>query len=386
MNIYKEIMLEFVHRQCAHVDIYPGHFANSIGGHLFNLMNQEKEVLVANGIPVDTRMHVMMVAPPGFSKTFWQEQYLRGSWCILEETDIFHGFEGSTTEAGFVGSAMMADGEAVITPGLAYIYQNGIVGFEEFSALIAMLRSTHSRQLDAALLLALDKGYVVKRLRAGKIGYKTNVTVWCGTQPARFDLTSGLGRRFYYLLLIPTKKDKELIRKKMRTGWNVRMNKKRTDRIRAHIDMLRDQLYEVKKVVRTKEFNDLMDELNMPPYEEPLYIRSLIGYKCITGDFDSQIVLDIDDTFGAMCHQEAVWRKAIRRGPEIAEVLSILRENGGKMTIVNLKDALMDFGIDWRRSAELINELKAMRVITVGDSTVSLRGKWRDVKEEEKDG
>lgn len=376
MDIYKLILNEFRHRQCAHVDIYPGHFACSIGSHIFNLVNQETEVLIQNGIPVDTRMHIMFVAPPGFSKTFWQSQYLRGTWSIMHDTNIFHGFEGSTTEAGFVGSATMQEGEAVITPGLAYIYKDGIVGFEEFSALVAMMKSQHSRQLDAALLLALDKGYVVKRLRAGKIGYKTNVSVWCGTQPARFDLTSGLGRRFYYLLLIPTRDDKELIRSKMRSGWDVRMDKNRTARIRNSIDALKDDLFEIRKVTRAPEVNKLLDELKMPPYEEPLYHRLILGYKIIRGMFDKELVLDLDDEIEAMCRSEATWRKAIRRGPEIAEVYSILNSNGGKMSIVGLKDELLEFGVDWRRSTELLEEMKRMRVIALGQSTVELKGKW----------
>jgi len=176
-NIFNLIEEEFVHRKCAHVDIYPRHFACSLGAHIFNLVNQETEVLVQSSIPVDLRQHIMFVAPPGFSKTFWMEQFVRGTWSILHETGIQHGFEGSTTEAGFVGSATLVDGEPVITAGLAKIYEWGICAFEEFSALTAMMRSHHSRQLDAALLLALDKGYVVKRLRAGRIGYKTNVSV-----------------------------------------------------------------------------------------------------------------------------------------------------------------------------------------------------------------
>jgi len=375
-HILDQLTEEFRHRECAHWDIYPEHFACSVGAHIFNLVNQETEVLVTNGIPMDTRMHMMFVAPPGFSKTFWLEQYLRSTWCILHETNVQHGFEGSTTEAGFVGSATLVDGECIITPGLALIYKGGIVGFEEFSALIAMMYSQHSKQLDAALLLALDKGYVVKRLRAGKISYKTNVSVWAGTQPARFDLTSGLGRRFYYCLLIPTKKDRDMIRAAMRKGWNVRMDKNRTSKIRHQIDDVRDDLFKVKKIVRTPQMNKLLDELKMPPYEELLYIRSLIGYKVMTGDFGSEMVLDLDDRIEILWRQESLWRTSIRRGPEIAQLLSIMQEFNGKMGINDLKDAFMDMGVDWRRSTELIDEAKKMKIIDVGVSMVVLRKGW----------
>ena len=309
--------------------------------------------------------------------TFWQEQYLRGKWCIMEGTMIMHGFEGSTTEAGFVGSASMSDdGDPVVTPGLAKIYDSGIVGFEEFSALTAMMKSSHSQQLDAAMLLALDRGYVVKRLKAGKIGYKTNVTVWAGTQPARFDLTSGLGRRFYYLLLIPTQADKELIRDKIRTGWGVRMDLERTNKIRGEIDLIKERIYNIKSVRRTPAINVLLDELKMPPYEEQLYIRLILGYKIITQDFNSELILDLDPRITALCKQEAIWRKAIRRGPEIAEIVSLLRNNGNQMPIVELRDNLMDFGIDWKKSSELIAELSKMKILVQSETNVTLRGKW----------
>lgn len=311
------------------------------------------------------------------SKTFWQEQFLRGKWCILEGTMTQHGFEGSTTEAGFVGSATMSEnGDPVVTPGLAKVYEEGIVGFEEFSALTAMMKSSHSQQLDAALLLALDRGYVVKRLRAGKIGYKTNVTVWAGTQPSRFDLTSGLGRRFYYLLLIPTEEDRRVLREKIRAGWGVRMDVERTNKIRASIDELKDRLFKVKTVKKDPSVNLLLDELNMPPYEEQLYVRLILGYKVITEDFGETLTLDIDPTVEMLCRQESIWRKAIRRGPEIAEVVSLLRANGNSMSMIELRDAMMEFGMDWKRSSELITELSKMKILAMGETNVSLRGKW----------
>lgn len=290
---------------------------------------------------------------------------------------IADGIITHNTEAGFVGSASMSEGgDPVVTPGLAKIYEKGIVGFEEFSALTAMMKSSHSQQLDAAMLLALDRGYVVKRLRAGRIGYKTNVTVFAGTQPARFDLTSGLGRRFYYLLLIPTADDKELIRGKIREGWGVRMNLDRTNKIRAKIDEVQEELYKIKSVRRTPAVNNLLDELRMPPYEEQLYIRLIIGYKVITQDFGSELTLDLDPRIAALCKQEAIWRKAIRRGPEIAEVVALLRHNGNQMSIVELRDELMDFGIDWKKSSELIAELSKMKILVLGESNVTLKGKW----------
>jgi len=328
----------------------------------------------------------MFVAPPGFSKTFWQEQYLRGAWAILEGTSIHHGFEGSTTEAGFVGSADMRDGEAVITPGLANIYKRGIVGFEEFSALTAMMKSQHSRQLDAALLLALDKGYVVKRLRAGAIRYKTDVTLWVGTQPSRFDLTSGLGRRFYYLLLIPARKDREEIREAMWRGWNVKMDKDRTTEIRGKIDELYDGLMMVKRVSINAEIRPFFQKLKLYPYEEPLFLRTIIGYKVATEDFDKELVIDLDERIRKILVEQRICRKEIMRGPELTECIMILHEFGNKMSQKQFRDELLAFGVDYRRSAELMKELEVLKIVTVGENNVALREAWvkKTTKDEEK--
>jgi len=327
-----------------------------------------QEHFIANGIVVHN------------SKTFWLEQYLRGGWSILEDTSIMHGFEGSTTEAGFVGSADMKDGEAFITPGLANIYKYGIVGFEEFSALAAMMKSQHSRQLDAALLLALDKGYVVKRLRAGKIGYKTNVTVWCGTQPSRFDLTSGLGRRFYYLMLIPNRKDRKTLDDAMWEGYNVRMDKNRTANIRSKIDELYDELMMVKKVEISAGLRPFLQKMKMEHYEYPLFIRLLIGYKVTTGDFDRTMVLDLDDRIKSMMIQEGVWRREIMRGPELTECVMVLQEHGDSMTIRKFCDEMMRFGVDYRRSMELLKEMAAMKIVVLGETQISLRATWKKGK------
>ena len=381
-NLFDMVLEEFEYRKCAHTDIYPAHFTCSLGAHIFNLVNQEIEIISSNSIPIDTRIHIMFVAPPGFSKTFWLEQYLRGAWSLLEDTSIMHGFEGSTTEAGFVGSADMKDGEAFITPGLANIYKYGVVGFEEFSALAAMMKSQHSRQLDAALLLALDRGYVVKRLRAGKIAYKTNVTVWCGTQPSRFDLTSGLGRRFYYLMLIPNREDRKLIRDAMWRGYNVRMNKNRTANIRGKIDQLYDDLMRLKRVEMSAHIRPFLQKMKMNHYEEPLFIRLLIGYKVATGDFDKTMVLDLDDRIKDMMVQERIWRREIMRGPELTECVMVLREHGNVMTIRAFCDEMLGFGVDYRRSMELLKELSTMKIVTQGETQVSLRESWKKKKVE----
>lgn len=89
-----------------------------------------------------------MLAPPGFSKTFWLEQFLRGIQAILKGSSIDIGFEGAMTEAGFVGTTKFVDGERRIIRGCAKVFCDAIVGIEEFSALTEMMKAQYSKQLD----------------------------------------------------------------------------------------------------------------------------------------------------------------------------------------------------------------------------------------------
>ena len=71
---------------------------------------------------------------------------------------------------------------------------------------------------------ALDSGMIRKRLAAGKIEYQTNFTLWTGVQPARYQLSSGLARRFLFLLFIPNFKDIQAFKVNRRLAKNVKTN------------------------------------------------------------------------------------------------------------------------------------------------------------------
>jgi len=197
-DLYAGILSELCARKTCHWDRFPPFFIMSIGAHLFNVHNKAKgnAVLVINGRIADTRLHIMMCAPPGGEKTFWQEQFLLGEQGILNDTGIDTGWMGTISEAGFVGTLRMENGEKINCPGMCQLKPTAIVGAEEMSAVTESMKTEYAKTLEPAMLAALDSGHIVKQLAAGPLDYYTFLTLWGGTQPGRYDLRGGMGRRF----------------------------------------------------------------------------------------------------------------------------------------------------------------------------------------------
>lgn len=371
-NLYEMILQELEERRCAHTRRFAPFFIVSAGAHLFNLMNKRRYVYFEAGRVVDTRLHILMVAPPGFEKTFWLSQFLRGEHAIFYRSGIDIGFEGSMTEAGFVGTTKFVDGEPITKEGAAYIYRNAILGIEEFSALSEMIKMQYARTLDVALLGALDSGYVYKRLAAGEISYQTNVTLQTGVQPARFDLSSGLGRRLFFVLFIPTKKDFETLKYARRRAKGIRYNPVRTDLIRREVRKLKQRVNEIDEISFDEEVFRLFDDLGMIHYEEPLFERLLIGYRIMKGDFSKELKITLDPEATRLIREGYRFRKETGRGAQFTQVVIMLRENNGEMDQVALKERLLYLGLDWDQSTQLLYDMSRIGFIRMTGNTVKL--------------
>jgi len=374
MTVYDLILEELRYRGCAHVDRFPPYFIASIGTHIFNLRNQRDPILYEAGKVPDLRMHLMFVSPPGFSKTFWIEHFLRGPSAILYDSGVDIGFEGFMTEAGFIGTfEKIQGGMPFFKPGAAREFSEAILGIEEFSAVLQAMKLQHSTLLDTAMLTALDSGYVNKRLASGKISYKTNITLWTGTQPARFDLTSGLGRRFFFIEFIPRKRDFQIIKHARRRAKGRIYDDTRLRRIRYGIRRLISELNVVKEVSFPESFYKWLDDQRIIHYEEILYERSLLGLSVMrSSNFHYTLEVEFDRDAQTLLRRAIFWRDSIRRGSEFAEVLSILRDNRGKMSVTDLKQELLRFGLDWSQATTLIQEMCRTGLLRIRGSLVEL--------------
>jgi hypothetical protein len=379
-DLYTGILSELEARQTCHWNRFPPFYILSIGAHLFNIQNKGKgsAILVINGRVFDTRMHLLTCAPPGGEKTFWLEQFLRGEQAILRDTQIDIGWMGTITEAGFVGTVHNNDGEKQSIPGLCQLKPTAIIGAEEMSAITESMKTEYARTLEPAMLSALDSGNITKQLAAGPIEYQTYLTLWGATQPARYDLRGGMGRRFVMIHFVPNSKDWRDITLSMRKGINARFNPPQTDHIRKEVIKLREKISNIQCVTWDEAVFKFFDEMKLISYEELLYDRMLIGYHIMKNKFDKELHLTLDDTIVGLMRKEAYYRDSISRGTEYAEILLLLREHQGTMSIFELQDELMAFGKNWQQSAKTIDELIRMKVVRKDKDNIVLSQKLRD--------
>lgn len=386
-DLYDLILEELKHRQSAQYDRFPRFYIASVGAHLFNLANQEKRFYWQSGLMPNTRMHIMFVSPPGFSGTFWLEQFLRTDpevtkkggqdSALLHDSGIDITFEGSMTEAGFVGTVKFIDSQPVITAGAAQMFNKSIIGIEEFSAITTMMQAQHSRLLDSAMLSALDKGYVIKHLAGGRISYRTNLTLWVKTQPARYDLSSGLGRRFFFLNFIPTRRDREEVDDAYEKGKNVRADYSRLEVIRERFKDLREQINAIEVISFDAQIRSYLRQMGIIHYERMLYEKMLIGYWIMKGKFAKELFVTLDDESTKMVKLEIFWRDQIRRGAQYAQIFAILRDHDGHLPEWKLKEDLLLFGLDWSQGTQVIEELVRLKALRRQGGEILMRDEMR---------
>ncbi len=94
VTVYNLILEELKYRNVMYYDRFGPFYIVSIGAHLFNLANKGEweypevgdhpppikgsKVLTYESEVVDSRVHIMFVAPPGFGKTYFIEKFMEG--------------------------------------------------------------------------------------------------------------------------------------------------------------------------------------------------------------------------------------------------------------------------------------------------------------------
>jgi len=190
-------------------------------------------------------------------------------------------------------------------------------------------------------------------------------TVVHNTQPARFDLRSGMARRFLFINNIPTLKDLAEVKDARRKTKNMRYNPVRTDRIRQELKNIKARVEGIDHITWDEEkIYKKYDELKLLHWEEKLYDNMLMGYWIMRGKFSDELFVTLDDIITNYILQEARHRDTIRRGSEFAEILLLMREHDGEIEEFQLKDELLAFGKDWRQSRMLIDDLIHIRALT----------------------
>ena len=378
-DVYEAILNELEARNVAYARKFPPYYISSLGCHIFNIMNQQKGIYTEAGLKVNTRQHIILVTVPGFGKSFWLRQFLENELSLVKGTKIGCTFESQMSEAGFVGTAKFnSEGVAQESPGLCRNESNSIVGIEEFSAISAAVSQNYNAGLDTALLTALDSGMVRKRLAAGKIEYQTNLSLWTGVQPARYELSSGLARRFLFLLLIPNFNDIKQFKLNRRSSKNVKTNTLTLGKLKAAINTRYDDIMKkLEKVEFDRTVYKKLDELDVVHYEEPLYERIALGYWLMkVKEMPKTLTIKMDPTLDALFDNEKGDRFKIKRGTQLAQVWALVQDVG-RISELKLKKHLLDSGMDWQDASDLIMTLIKLKWVKkeVSGDIVAIRDK-----------
>jgi len=378
-DVYEAILNELEARNVAYARKFPPYYISSLGCHIFNIMNQQKGIYTEAGLKVNTRQHIILVTVPGFGKSFWLRQFLENELSLVKGTKIGCTFESQMSEAGFVGTAKFnSEGVAQESPGLCRNESNSIVGIEEFTAISAAVSQNYNAGLDTALLTALDSGMVRKRLAAGKIEYQTNLSLWTGVQPARYELSSGLARRFLFLLLIPNFNDIKQFKLNRRSSKNVKTNTLTLGKLKAAINTRYDDIMKkLEKVEFDRTVYKKLDELDVVHYEEPLYERIALGYWLMkVKEMPKTLTIKMDPTLDALFDNEKGDRFKIKRGTQLAQVWALVQDVG-RISELKLKNHLLDFGMDWQDASDLIMTLIKLKWVKkeVNGDIVAIRDK-----------
>lgn len=329
-------------------------FLCSIGAHLFNAINKcsmcdfdpdkHEDDPTAFTIPYcplrhdnspiytpmsrlpDTRIHILMRGQKGSGKSVLVDFFLAERTGLLwsSRSDMGEGFStmigpGSITEAGMFGS-VNEEGDIVGRP-LARELCGGFLGFEEFSALTDSMSKDHSIDMKNQLLTSTDNGRVNKAMKSGWVRYDTRYTLWAGTQPARFELESGLDRRFF-IIEIEMNPAKELFFKRaqarqsnMNTDERVLLADQAIRIKRWFIDRQRDVVLEPPKgVFFTDELSEWLARPEVRSFESDLFRRLALGYHMMqpTWEWGGKIMMvGLDDRLRAMLESSLLMRRSV---------------------------------------------------------------------------
>lgn len=380
-NPYDMIIQQLKDRNTADYNKFPPFFIASAGAHYFNLINQGTRIWTEAGMTVNTRLHIIMVAPQGQSKSFWLKQFLEHDNSMLKGTMIQTDFELRMSEAGYLGTIKFAENNQIIeTQGLCQEEANSIVGIEEFSDLMkSVTAQDYNIGLENELLTTLDSGMAIKRLAAGKLEYRTNLTLWTATQPARYNLTSGLGRRFLFIFNIPTEESMQVLKRKRREASDVQVDESDMFEIKKTINSTFNEMTQkVHKIRFEPSFYNYLDRLNIVSYEEPLYERLALGYTIMKSEgFESELVIDADSTLKKMMKMEWGWRKKIKSGTEESMVWSLI-ESSQDLKHERCLEILMDFGMDIKDARKSLRTLEKRGLIDIKDDKIKIK-KEKDI-------
>lgn len=317
---------------------------------MFNLVNQSNHIYTEGGSVPNTRLHILFVAFPGFGKSFFLRQFLEDDkYSFLKGSTIPTVFEGTLTEAGLIGKVETnkETGEPMFTHGLCRTESSSIIGMEEFSSVTNAMKQQWNSSLDTSLLLALDSGNVVKRLGGGKIDYHTNITMWAGVQPSRYDLGSGFARRFAFLTFYPTMNDIHIYRESRRKTKHINVPKAWMGALKLALETRAHEIKtNLKRVQFSEDFYIELDKYDNMHYEDELFERIAIGYWLMKSErIGDQLYITMDSELRRLINLEHEYRDNVNTYSPVKALWNLIK-NEKKVTKSKLYKIMITLGFE----------------------------------------
>ena len=329
-------------------------FLCSVGGHIFNALNkcsrcdfdpdsplvdEENDFIIENcplrhdNMPFytpmsqlpDTRIHILMRGAKGSGKSVLILMFLaEGTGLVYNSNaDLGQGMRtmmgaNSITEAGMFGS-VDEEGDITGRP-IAREMCGGFLGFEEFSSMSDASKKHHSLAMKNQLLTSLDNGRVQKAMRNGWVNYTTRYTVWAGTQPARFELDSGLDRRFFIIDIEMTPEKERQYKLAQHAQANMSVED-RTSLANLNIqikDWIRQRMHTAVAnpptgIIFDDDIMEWIDRPDVRSFEADLFRRMCIGYAMMQPNYrgGEPLIIKLDDTLTAILNQSLSMRRRV---------------------------------------------------------------------------
>ena len=330
-------------------------FLCSVGGHLFNtlnkcsrcdfdpdspLVNEEDGDFVIENCPLrhdnmpfytpmsqlpDTRIHILMRGQKGSGKSVLILMFLAEGTGLLYNTnqDLGQGVRtmmgaNSITEAGMFGS-VDEEGNIAGRP-IAREMCGGFLGFEEFSSMSDASKKDHSLDMKNQLLTSLDNGRVQKAMRNGWVNYTTRYSIWAGTQPARFELDSGLDRRFFIIDIEMTPEKERAYKIAQHRQANMQ-TEERAELANLNMEIRAWIRHRIETAVANPPTgilfeDDIMEWIDRPDvrsFEADLFRRMCIGYAMMQPEYrgGEPLIIRLDDTLREILNQSLNMRRTV---------------------------------------------------------------------------
>lgn len=372
LDLYAELLEIFKERKFIRAEVTLPTYICSIGCHMLNFMNKHRQIYWEGDSIPDLRLHIFMVTIPGFGKTYTINQFMSKYNGLLHGSSVNTSKIGALTSSGLVGSVKSTpDGQTVFHKGVLQNKADYILGSDEFSNITTSAKTSHSGNLINDLLTALDDGQMDKSQAGGNMAYETFCTVWGATQPGRYELKSGLPRRFSFVIYMPDVGDVYKFRQARRDAKNVKVNVKRILDFKVALKEKQEEINTVlERIEFTDEWYDWINQHFATHYEDILYERIALGYhvmKC--KEMPKILKIDLDDNLKFILEQQFEARLHVSKGVDKIKIMDVLK-NVKSIKYSELLQLLLTFALPEKVIISGLDALIARKIIEIKDGVV----------------